>query len=169
MSIFSGPDMTVMQLTVLFALLACAVATDVQHRLIPNWLTYPSMVLGVFLGTISSGFPGGAESAAGICLGATLFALPVVILGRGAGDLKLLAALGSIGGPIFVLWCALFAEIAGGLLSAAPLISRGRLGTTVAAVAVDIGGGHVPAARSQISIPYAVPMCAGALAAMFLM
>jgi prepilin peptidase CpaA len=168
MSVLSGSEMTVVQLAALIAVLVCAVTTDFQRRLIPNWLTYPAMVLGVFLGTISDGFSGGAESVAGLCLGAALFALPVAILGRGAGDLKLLAAIGSIGGPIFVLWCALLSEIAGGLLSAALLITRGRLGTTVTAVAVDIGGGHVPAARSQISIPYAIPICAGALTAMFL-
>ena len=37
-------------------------------------------------------------------LGALLFVLPVAFLRRGAGDLKLLASLGAIGGPAFVLW-----------------------------------------------------------------
>jgi prepilin peptidase CpaA len=168
MSAFSGPDITIVQQAVLIAVLVCAVATDFQRRLIPNWLTYPAMATGLILGAITGGFTGGARSVAGLCLGAVLYALPVAILGRGAGDLKLLAAVGSIGGPLFVLWCALFGEIAGGLLSAAVLIAKGRFGWTVAAVAVDIGSGQLPAARSQIGIPYAIPICAAAMTVMVL-
>jgi prepilin peptidase CpaA len=99
-------------------------------------------------------------------LGAVLFALPVAFLGRGAGDLKLIAAIGAIGGPVFVLWSALLAGVAGAILAASVLVARRRLGVVLAGMALDVTGGHVPAANSNIRLPYAVPIAAGVIAAL---
>jgi prepilin peptidase CpaA len=49
----------------------------------------------------------------------------------GAGDVKLLAALGAWLGAREALWLAIYASIAGGVLGVAVAISRGYLGTAL--------------------------------------
>jgi prepilin peptidase CpaA len=148
------------------AVLAIAVVTDVRKRKIYNALTFPTIVMGLVVNGVVSGPKGLLLSITGLLLGAVLFALPVAFLGRGAGDLKLIAAIGAIGGPVFVLWSALLAGVAGAILAASVLVARRRLGVVLAGMALDVTGGHVPAANSNIRLPYAVPIAAGVIAAL---
>jgi prepilin peptidase CpaA len=148
------------------AVLAVAVMTDVRRRKIYNALTFPAMVIGLAVNGLDGGLNGLLLSLAGLLLGAALFAVPVAFLGRGAGDLKLIAAIGAIGGPVFVFWCALLTGVAGGMLAVAVLLSRRRFGVVLAGMALDVTTGQLPAAHSNIRLPYAVPIAAGAIAAL---
>lgn len=145
-----------------------AMVTDLRQRRIYNALTLPAMALGLTLGLIADGTSGLLNAAAGLLLGAALFLLPVAFLGRGAGDLKLLAALGAIGGPGFVVWCSLFTGAAGAVFAIAVLISKRRFGQVVGGMALDVISGGMPVAASNIRLPYAVPIAAGAIAALAL-
>jgi prepilin peptidase CpaA len=148
------------------AVLAIAVVTDVRQRKIYNALTFPAMALGFAINGIEGGVSGALLSLAGLILGAVVFVLPVAFLGRGAGDLKLIAAIGAIGGPVFVLWSALLAGVAGAVFAVSVLLARRRFGVVLAGMALDVTSGHLPAANSKIRLPYAVPIAAGAIAAL---
>ena len=148
------------------AVLAIAVVTDMRRRKIYNVLTLPAMAIGIVVNGVDGGLDGLLLSLAGVFLGAALFVLPVAFLGRGAGDLKLIAAIGAIGGPVFVLWSALFAGVAGAVFAISVLLVRRRFGVVLADMALDVTSGHLPAANSNIRLPYAGPIEAGAIAAL---
>ena len=153
---------------IILAVLAVAVVTDLRRRRIYNALTFPAMALGLVVNGVAGGPDGLLWSAAGLLLGAALFVLPVAFLGRGAGDLKLLAALGALGGPAFVGWCALYTGVAGAVFGVAVLAARRRFTAVVGGMALDVYTGQLPQATSNIRLPYALPIAAGAVAAMIL-
>src|SRR6476646_6105704 len=96
---------------VLLAGLSWAVVTDVRSRRISNRLTYPLMALGLAANGLAGGWGGARDSALGWLLGAI-----------GAGDLKLLAAIGALKGPEFVLHAAVYTALAGGVLALCELV-----------------------------------------------
>lgn len=161
-------ELETVELTLFFLVivLSIAVVTDVRHHRIYNSLTFPSMAAGIALNTVAHGWSGFLFAFSGLVLGVVLFLPMVGLLSRGAGDLKLLAAVGALGGPTFVIWTALWAGVAGGVFAVAVLLARGRLGTTMAGFALDVQSGQFPVARSNIRVPYAVPIAAGAVMAL---
>jgi prepilin peptidase CpaA len=159
----TNPELAILLIA---AVLAIAVVTDVQRRKIYNALTFPAISIGLAVNCIDGGLNGLLLSFAGMLLGAVLFALPVAFLGRGAGDLKLIAAIGAIGGPVFVLWSVLLAGVAGAILAVSVLVARRRFGVVLAGMALDVTSGHLPEANSNIRLPYAVPIAAGVIAAL---
>src|SRR5687767_2077545 len=81
------------------AAVTLALATDLRARRIPNWLTGGSALVGLLAGFWLHGPPGGLSALTGGLLGFALL-LPFYALGGvGAGDVKLLAALGTLIGP----------------------------------------------------------------------
>lgn len=151
---------------VTLAVATIAVATDLRHRRIPNRLTFPAMGGGLLVHALGDGLPGLTWSAAGLALGAALFAIPVAMGGMGAGDLKLLAALGALGGPEFVFWCAIYASIVGGVMAVATLLIKRQLVPVVGGAALAIAHQQLPRATSNLRLPYAVPIALGAVAAL---
>ncbi len=98
--------------------------TDLRGRRIPNWLTLSSLFLGIALNTTFGHWRGLKLSlmGAGLCLG---ILLPFVLLrGLGAGDWKLMGALGAILGP--PAWVVLLATtfIAGAMAVVQVLMKR---------------------------------------------
>jgi len=97
------------------AALACA--TDLRSRRIPNWLTAGAMVAGVVFHLLSSGGAGLGVAGLGFIVGLLVF-FPFFALGAlGAGDVKLMAALGTWVGAAAVINVALFGALAGGVLA----------------------------------------------------
>src|SRR5262245_54184414 len=85
------------------------------------------------LGLATTGVSGTSPVAAmpGLALGLVLM-LPGYALGAtGAGDVKLMAAVGAIVGPAMVVMAYLFTGVAGGVLAVAVAIRRRRLGATI--------------------------------------
>ena len=101
-------------------------------------------------------------------MGGFLFLVPVAKLGWGLGDLKLAAALGAVGGPLFALWVGLYAMLAGGVCALLWLQRRGLLAHVASAIQGDLAAGRAPAPRSGLTIPYAIPLAAGMLAALLI-
>jgi prepilin peptidase CpaA len=96
-----------------------ATITDLRNRRVPNVLTFGAAAVGLLVHATFEGAAGAGWSAAGWLAGLALF-LPLFVLGgMGAGDVKLLAALGAWLGPGEVLWVALYAAIAGGVMALA--------------------------------------------------
>jgi prepilin peptidase CpaA len=108
--------------------LLVATYTDLRDGKIYNKLTFPCMIIGFLLNTLFSGFAGSWQSISGVGV-AVLIALGLALcLGPalGGGDVKLIAVIGALRGPQFVLWTALFTALAGGVLVLVPLL-RGRI------------------------------------------
>ncbi len=118
---------------VLAAGLATAVYTDVRWGKIFNKLTLPLILTGLFLNLIFAGWAGGLESlkGAGAAIGLALLLTLVAGPGLGGGDVKLLAAIGALCGPRFVLWTSLYTALAGSIIFLIPLVRRGILLYTV--------------------------------------
>ena len=72
-----------------------AAATDLSSRRIPNWLTLPLFAAGLAQGTLGGGLEGLLESFGSACLLALPFLVLFVFAGGGAGDAKLMGAVGS--------------------------------------------------------------------------
>ena len=107
-----------------------AVAWDLRTRRIPNGLTLAGLAAGLAWHGIRGGGPGLLLSGEGVAV-ATLALLPYAVRGLGAGDVKLLGAVGALAGPAFALWTLLGAMVAGGLLALLWAAGRGALRLTV--------------------------------------
>ena len=121
----------------LFDGLAVAIAAavvDVQQHRIPNWLTYPTMLGGLLLRSYCFGWSGLQTSLGGFLVAGGIVFLFYMVRAMGAGDLKLLAALGSLVGPSNVIIILLATGIAGGVLGLIYVIYRGRAKQTFANV-----------------------------------
>ena len=90
--------LTILQFLALLMLLTVAVLTDLRERRIPNKVTVPGLLAGLVIGAVlEGGFPQVALGGASLAL---LVSFPLVALGGlGAGDAKLLTAVGAFVGP----------------------------------------------------------------------
>lgn len=75
------------------------------------------IVLGLLSNTMFSGFQGFINSLIGTLIGLAIFFPLFYFKKMGAGDIKLLAAIGAIKGYIFVLWVVFYGAIVGGIIS----------------------------------------------------
>jgi prepilin peptidase CpaA len=152
-----------------------AAAIDVHERRIPNWLTGGSLLLGLSVHMLAAVFQGGplaalsgiATSLAGAAIGLAVllpfYMIKIAGVGRafGAGDVKLLAALGAIAGPQVIISIVLYAAVAGGIQSFVLLLTARRTRLIVHQTLV-MGG--LPT-FSGIRAPYGVAIAAGVVAA----
>src|SRR6201998_778273 len=68
---------------------------DWRYRRIPNWLTLPGLLAGIAVNTLANGWAGAKTSLLGAGLGLLLLLPFVVIKALGAGDWKLIGAIGA--------------------------------------------------------------------------
>ena len=110
--------------------LAAAVYTDVRTRRIPNWLT-----AGIAAAGFGLAFGGGVvtpvQATLGLLAGLALMMPGHVIGATGAGDVKLMAAVGAVVGPDMALRAFLYSAVAGGVFALAVAVRRGILADTL--------------------------------------
>jgi prepilin peptidase CpaA len=104
-----------------------AMYTDFRWRIIPNRLTLPVIIMGLVLNLAGNGWQGLLFSFIGFIVGFGLMLLPYLIGGMGAGDVKLVAALGALLGGYAILNVFLFATIIGGVLATSVALRNRRL------------------------------------------
>jgi prepilin peptidase CpaA len=117
-----------------------ATIIDIRTRRIPNDLT--ATMAGIGLGLSATGLSGLPlwASLLGFAVGLALM-MPGHLLGAtGAGDVKLMAAIGAIVGPGIVVSAFLFTAVAGGVLAVVVALRRRRLGATLAGTGRLIAG-----------------------------
>lgn len=76
-----------------------AMFTDWRSRIIPNWLTLPGLVIGLFYQATVNGVPGVVNGISGFGVGFGLLFILWICGGGGGGDVKLAGALGVWLGP----------------------------------------------------------------------
>jgi len=108
----------------LFVLVVVVIAaiTDFRWHRIPNILTLPSATVGIISHSLISGWDGLASSLAGLGLGLCLLLGFYALGGMAAGDVKLLAAVGAILGPLNIFLVFLMTAILGGFYSIGMMI-----------------------------------------------
>jgi prepilin peptidase CpaA len=164
--------------TAAIALAVVAAVWDLKTRRIPNALTFGAALLAIVAHGYAGGISGAGWSIAGWLAGVAFF-LPLFALGgMGAGDVKLLAALGAWLGPGAVVWVALFSLIAGGVLGLGVALGYGYLTQAFANILWMFqywrseGPRPVPdvtlATHKGPRLAYAVPVFAGLLVTLWL-
>jgi prepilin peptidase CpaA len=111
------------------ALLILACITDLRTRRIPNVLTLSAGATALLFHLLTGGWSAAGWSIAGCFVGAILFFPLFALRGMGAGDVKLLAAVGAWLGPSQVATAALATSIAGGVIALAVALGHGYLKT----------------------------------------
>jgi prepilin peptidase CpaA len=115
------------EIVVLGVVLVAAV-NDIRTHRIPNILTFGSAAAALAYHAWSGGVHGLGVSAGGWAVGVALF-LPLFLLGgMGAGDVKLLGAVGAWLGTMSVLYAGLYSILAGGILALVVGWTHGYLG-----------------------------------------
>jgi len=112
--------------------LAAAVFIDVRTRRIPNALTASMALTGVALAATAGNGITVAQSLLGMLVGFVLMLLAHVFGASGAGDLKLVTAIGALVGPTPELRVVLYTFVAGGAIALGVAAHRGLLATTFA-------------------------------------
>jgi prepilin peptidase CpaA len=103
--------------SIAIGIVVIAVMWDLATRRIPNRLTFAAALAAFAVHGYVAGWTGVGTSLAGWAVGAAFF-LPFFVLGgMGAGDVKLLGAVGAWLGPAAAVWVALFSAVAGGVLA----------------------------------------------------
>ncbi len=145
--------------------------TDITKKKIYNIQTYPSMVLGLILGYTAGGGHGILMSFAGLLTGLALLFIIFLAGGIGAGDVKLLGAIGALKGTVFVLWTMFYTGLIGGIMAFALLIWKGKLLTTFKNLFTFLR--HPVKARAdqkpeeRMYLPYGVAISLGSIWALF--
>lgn len=159
-------------------MLAAAGVSDIRTRRIPNALTFGAAACGLAAHLLAGGWHGALFSLGGWGLGLAAF-LPLFLLGgMGAGDVKLLAAVGAWLGPAGAGWTALYAAIAGGAMALVMALGRGYLKTAFAnlwslagywrAVGPRPYDGLTLQSAAGPRLPYALAIAAGAVVTVWL-
>jgi prepilin peptidase CpaA len=162
-----------LQFLLLLTMLGLAVNSDLRERRIPNTVTLSGLLAGLLIGVfLEGGIPLQALSGAALALvmGFSIYAFG----GMGAGDAKLLMAVGAFVGPGGLFSVLIYAALAGGILALVNSVRRGRilglLVNTKNVIAYLLTGGRTgyrmdlenPDAQS---LPYGPAIAAGALLA----
>lgn len=101
--------------------------TDIRTRRIPNWIVAAGFAAGMSGNVHAFGWLGLRSALLGFLCGFALY-LPLYLLqGRGGGDLKLMAAMGTITGYPNFLFLFLLTSIFGGIFAVGYLLIRGGL------------------------------------------
>ena len=108
-------------LVILILVLVIAVLTDFRSSRIPNWLTVSAMSFALAGHAWLDNLDGILFSLAGLGAGLGLFFLIYLAGGIGAGDVKLMAAIGAFVGVYGVLSCAWLAMVLGGVYAIAAM------------------------------------------------
>jgi prepilin peptidase CpaA len=153
-----------------------AAGTDLAGRRIPNWLTFPMLIGGLVFASAQAGTAGFIDAFAAMML----LALPYVVLflfaNGGAGDAKLMGAIGAwlgVANGLAALGCV---ALAGVILAMATAIMRGRgrqvglnvVGITQSLFLAVLTKSRMPSNDSShstsepmLTMPYGLAICTG--------
>ncbi len=115
----------------LLAAATAAAVTDIRWRKIPNALAVTAFLSGFVVNTALGGTDGFLRAAAGAGLALLVYFPLFVLRGMGAGDVKLMAAIGALAGPRPWFWIFVVSAVLGAAAGLVLALSRGRLRSTL--------------------------------------
>jgi prepilin peptidase CpaA len=107
-----------------------AVYLDIRTSRIPNWLTFTAMGSGLLVHTLLEGAQGAIYSLSGLGTGLILFLAFYFFGEMGAGDVKLMGAVGSMVGPYGAFVTGILAVMAGGIYALSAMSCEWGAGAT---------------------------------------
>jgi prepilin peptidase CpaA len=152
---------------------------DIKSRKIPNFITGPAILLGLLLHLSLDGWRGSLNSlAAGLACG-IVFLIFYLAGGMGAGDVKLITAVGCLAGLSNVPYLLVLTSLAGGAMGVVFAMMRGRLKETMLNVAA-LASHHKEEGlkphpdlnvlnASTLRLPYGVAIAAGSTITFYLL
>ncbi len=148
---------------------------DYSQRRVPNWLNGFLIVTGFIVQAWYFGTTGLSAATLGLLTGFGLLIVPWLMHGMGAGDVKLMAAIGVWLGPLLTFYSFALGAVIGGVAAVVMILSTGRLRMACANIGVIVAKCSTPQAvfsetgsaksfgtTSQL-LPYGVPLTAGTL------
>lgn len=159
----------------LVGVLTVAMITDLQNRKIYNWLTFPAMIAGLAFHIATGGMEGLQSSLIGFGVGSVFFLAGFLVGAMGAGDVKLMAAVGLWLGWPATLSAVVYVTIVGGIVSLAAAAAAGNLKLMFKNVYWFMVGLTMPGGKAEGSIvqsaaapiPYGVSIAIGTALALF--
>lgn len=171
-------SMTMLQWGAVLGASLVAAFTDLRRGRIPNRLTGPLFLAGLIFGVLTGGWAGLADSFCGCVVMAVPFVLLFLLGAGGAGDAKMMAALGTwlgVANGVIVLLAVVLSGLVWGLGWA---FAKRKFRSTVERVFWGIAGligvfspssrGHSPALRiflagkqDAVAMPYGVAILSG--------
>ena len=152
---------------------------DWRYRKVPNWLNLSLILSGLIAQVIFHGWSGLWMGLLGMLLGFGLLIVPWLMHAMGAGDVKLMAAIGVWLGPLLTLRAFCVGAILAGAIAVAMIVLGRRLWQAYANLGLimtklnswkkafsDFGSVQALKSSSQL-LPYGVPLSIGTLIVMF--
>jgi prepilin peptidase CpaA len=116
---------------ILLTLVLAAAVYDVRFRRIPNWITATGVVIGLAMNAfLFQGWPGLKLSAIGMAGAFAIYFVLYAIRAMGAGDVKLMAAVGALVGWQDWFGIFLITAMLGGVMALIVAFSKKRLQRT---------------------------------------
>ncbi len=155
----------------LFVVLTICLITDIRRRKIYNKVLFPALVLALLLNSFLYGLGGLQDAILGCLLGFFILLIPYLMGGMGAGDVKLLAVIGAIQGPMFVFATAVYMAILGGLIGLLLIVLRKgfiqrtrSFFSTILNMRYGMKAPLIDKSSLQRTFPYGVAIVGGAVA-----
>jgi len=152
---------------------------DYRQRRVPNWLNLAIALAGFAAQAWFNGLSGVGNGALGLAVGFGVLILPWLMHGMGAGDVKLMMAIGVWLGPLATFVSFAAGAAVGGVIAVVMILSSGRLWQAYGNLATIMGkcsststlfteyGSAKSFGSSSQLLPYGVPLTIGTLAVFF--
>ena len=162
-----------MKLILLAPLAIFVIYYDVKYRRIPNVLVLATLVAGISVNTVFTGFPGMLSSLEGFALAFFPMLLMHIFGAMGAGDVKLFGAVGAVLGVTLVPLAFVVVVMLGAVLAIYTMLRAGTVFSTLHGVLrIFVGilpGWEMPrfamSRDRRHTIPYGVAIMLGSLIA----
>lgn len=115
----------------LLALILISGFCDLKERKIPNKITFTGILIGLIFNLAMAGWTGLLQAFIGLFTGLAIFFLPFAMGGMGAGDVKLMGAIGALMGWQFSVMTAVYSALVGGVMVIGYLLFKGTLRDTL--------------------------------------
>jgi len=148
---------------------------DYSERRVPNWLNGSLALAGFAAQAFFFGTSGLGTAGLGLLVGFALLIVPWLMHGMGAGDVKLMAAIGAWLGPWLTLLSFGVGVLIGGVAAIVMIASTGRVAHAIVNLQTimtkmrrldtafgEFGGAKTFGNTSQL-LPYGVPLTAGTI------
>ena len=168
------------ELTYPAAATACALVGsvfDVKSRRIPNFVTMPAFLFGLALHLALGGWRQLLSSLAAGLICAAIFLVFYIAGGMGAGDVKLILAVGCIAGLSHVAYLLVLTALSGGVMAIVWAVARGQLQQTIVNVG-ELASHHRHAGlqphpdlnlknAATLRLPYALAIAGGSILTLY--